>query len=119
MQARASLPCHHPKWPMQCPHCNSSADGFDVTVPLSKHWNEKDQRYGRYAWKVIGMACMSCRIAVLPNKDHKDVSLDYMRVLVETDIPGGLVVQFVPEPWFDEHCRVPAEEPKNAEVPAK
>ncbi len=111
MQARASIPCHHPKWPMQCPHCNCRAEGFSITVPLSQKWDPEAKEMRRWAWGASGMACMQCNIAIIPNEFHKDVSEGYVRALVDADIPGLGQVQVVPTPWFDEHCCLPAEEP--------
>lgn len=70
------------------------------------------------AWGTSGMACESCNIAILPQTVSEGISLDYVRVLVDSDIPGLSAVQFVPESWFDEHCRLPAEEPKNVKIHA-
>lgn len=58
------------------------------------------------------MVCFVCHIAILPNEFHEEVSGEYVRVLVESDIPGLAQIQFVPTPCYDEHCCLPAEEPE-------
>lgn len=111
MRANAGLPCHHPKWPMQCPHCGNPADGFNVNVPLRQHWDAEAKEMRMLAWGTTGMACFDCRTAILPNAFSEGITPNYVEALVQSDIPGTLLVTFVPGPWFDEHCRLPAEEP--------
>ena len=111
MQANAGIPCHHPKWPMQCPHCSNRADGFCVTVPINRRWDPEAKEMRWWAWGTSGMVCNSCNIAIITNAFGEGVTEAYVRVIIETDIPGLKEIQVVPEPWFDEHCRLPAEEP--------
>ena len=115
MRAHADpMPCHHPKWPMQCPHCDKPALGFNVSIPLGQRWNPEAKKMGRWAWGTSGMACLDCNIAIIPQTVSEGITIEYVRAIVEADIPGLTDVQFVPEPWFNEHCRLPAEEPTKA-----
>jgi len=115
MRAHADpLPCHHPKWPMQCPRCNTLAAGFNVIVPLTRKWDPEAKEMRWWTWGTSGLACLSCNTAILPNTFSEGVTQEYVRALVERDIPGLASIRFVPAPWFDEHCRLPAEEPTKA-----
>ena len=109
MRANAGTPCHHPKWPMQCPRCDKPALGFNVSIPLRQRWDPEAKEMRMWAWGTTGMACFECNTALMPNTFSESITQEYVRAIVEADIPGLVWVQFVPTPWFDEHCCFPAE----------
>lgn len=131
MHAHADpLPCHHPKWPRHCPHCDTAALGFNVTVPLEERWDPETKEMRWWAWGASGMACYVCNVVILPDEFtarrsdregeiHTLVSEAYVRELVMRDVSGIKRIEVVPAAWFEEHCCLPAEGPKdpeNAEV---
>lgn len=113
MHAHASLPCHHPKWPRRCPHCNAPADGFNVTVPLRKKWNPETRRMEWWAWCTSGMACLNCLAVIIPNAFSEGISEDYVRALIQCDLSLSKI-QVVPKDQFERECCLPAEAPKGA-----
>jgi len=117
MHAHAGMPCHHPKWPVQCPKCQKPADGVSVTVPIDRRWDPDSQEMRTWAWGTAGMACFRCNKAIVcaPEKDAP-VSEQYIRELIKADIPGLLEVDFIDAALFNRACRLPAEEPEKEEV---
>jgi hypothetical protein len=105
---------------VQCPKCREKADGFNVTIPIGRRWNPEKKEMGMWAWGTTGMACIRCNNAIVswPTSDS-DISQEYVRSLVTSDIPGVLEVLFVSAPVFNSQCRLPSEETENAEVHAQ
>lgn len=67
-----------------------------------------------WAWGTSGMACLQCKNAILPIRFSEGVTEEYVRAIVAAGVLGRCSVQFVPEVWFEEHCCLPAEAPKDA-----